>query len=317
MMKSSSPKSGVAAVVAVLAILIGGGAQTAAAVESSQKLADASSVGRASPTSAPIATGGRKTGGRKVLVIVDENHTQHQVQAGMPYLVRLQKTFGVTTHHTATTHHPSLLDNYLLIAGGSTFGVIAATPSSHPVAGRSVFGAALARGKTARAYNETMTRNCRLTDGGKGKYAVRHNPWAYFIDERTACRTYDVPLTRLPTDISSGHLPNVGMITPNLCNDAHDCSLGTADAFLKAWVPRIMKGPDYTSGKLTIVVTFDEGVGSNQTVETVVINPALHAKVVTAPLTHAGLSRWLYRVSGSTPQNGAATAADFGAAFGL
>ena len=177
-MKSSSPKSGVAAVVAVLAILIGGGAQTAAAVESSQKLADASSVGRASPTSAPIATGGRK-----VLVIVDENHTQHQVQAGMPYLVRLQKTFGVTTHHTATTHHPSLLDNYLLIAGGSTFGVTgAATPSSHPVAGRSVFGAALARGKTARAYNE--------------------------------------------------------MITPNLCNDAHDCSLGTADAFLKAWVPR-------------------------------------------------------------------------------
>ena len=112
-----------------------------------------------------------------MLVIVDENHTQHQVQAGMPYLVRLQKTFGVTTHHTAATHL-SLLDNYLLIAGGSTFGVTgAATPSSHPVAGRSVFGAALARGKTARAYNE--------------------------------------------------------MITPNLCNDAHDCSLGTADAFLR------------------------------------------------------------------------------------
>src|SRR5664279_1119861 len=309
MMKSSSPKSGVAAVVAVLAILIGGGAQTAAAVESSQKLADASSVGRASPTSASIATGGRK-----VLVIVDENHTQRQVRAGMPYLVRLQKTFGVTTHHTAATH-PSL-PNYLLIAGGRTFGVTDdAAPSSHPIAGISVFGAALARGKTARTYNETMTRNCQLTSSGN--YAVRHNPWAYFIGERTACRTYDVPLTRLPTDISSGHLPNVGMITPNLCNDAHDCSLGTADAFLKAWVPRIMKGPDYTSGKLTIVVTFDEGVGSNQTVETVVINPALHAKVVTAPLTHAGLSRWLYRVSGSTPQNGAATAADFGAAFGL
>jgi len=53
-----------------------------------------------------------------VLVIVDENHTQRQVRAGMPYLVSLQKTFGGTTHHTAATH-PSL-PNYLLIAGGRT-----------------------------------------------------------------------------------------------------------------------------------------------------------------------------------------------------
>jgi hypothetical protein len=47
------------------------------------------------------------------------------------------------------------------------------------------------------------------------------------------------------------------------------------------------------------------------------MNPALHDTDVTAPLTHAGLSRWLYRISGSKPQNNAATAADFGAAFGL
>ena len=315
MMTTAPRRSGVAAAVAVLAILIGGcaarttAAPSAAAVQSSDTPAEVSPGGWASPTSAP---GG--TGRRKVLVIVDENHTQRQVRAGMPYLVSLQKTFGGTTHHTAATH-PSL-PNYLLIAGGRTFGVTDdAAPRSHPIAGTSVFGAALARGRTARTYNETMTRNCQLVSSGN--YAVKHNPWAYFVGERTACRTYDVPLTRLPTDISSGHLPNVGMITPNLCNDAHDCSLRTADAFLKAWVPRIMKGPDYTSGRLTIVVTFDEGVGSSQTVETVVINPALHAKVVTAPLTHAGLSRWLYRVSGSTPQNGAATAADFGAAFGL
>ena len=112
MMTTAPRRSGVAAAVAVLAILIGGGAArttaapSAAAVQSSDTPAEVSPGGWASPTSAPIATGGRKTGGRKVLVIVDENHTQHQVQAGMPYLVRLQKTFGVTTHHTAATHTP-------------------------------------------------------------------------------------------------------------------------------------------------------------------------------------------------------------------
>ena len=232
-------------------------------------------------------------------MIVDENHTQAQAQASMPYLVSLQNTFGVTTNHTATTH-PSL-PNYLEIAGGSTFGVTDdAAPSSHPVSGVSVFGAAQAHGQSARTYNESMTTGCQQTSSGQ--YAVKHNPWAYFVDERTACRTDDVPLTDLPGDITAGALPTVGMITPNLCNDGHDCSLTTADAFLETWVPQIMNGPDYRTGHLSIVITFDEGVGTDQTIQTVVVNPALQAKVVTTPLTHAGLSRWLYRVSGSTPR---------------
>ena len=71
------------------------------------------------------------------------------------------------------------------------------------------------------------------------------------------------------------------------------------------------------NGKLTVVITFDEGVGTSQTIETVVVNPTIHGAVITTPLTHASLSRWLYRVSGSTPLRDAASAADFGAAFGL
>ena len=96
----------------------------------------------------PTATASSSTpsvaGAAKVMVIVDENHTQAQAQASMPYLVSLQNTFGVTSHHTATTH-PSL-PNYLEVAGGSTFGVTDdAAPGSHPIAGVSVFGSALAR----------------------------------------------------------------------------------------------------------------------------------------------------------------------------
>lgn len=261
------------------------------------------------PTSpAPPSTG------QKVLVIVDENHTQAQAQDGMPYLVSLQNQFGVTTRHTAPTH-PSL-PNYLVIAGGSTFKVTDdASPASHLVRGQSVFGAALAKGKTARTYNDSMTTNCQLSSSGR--YAVKHNPWAYFVDERTQCQQGDLPIGRLADDIAAGALPNVGMITPDMCNDGHDCSLATADAFLRNWLPRIMNGPDYRSGRLTVVITFDEGVGTSQTIETVVVNPALHGAVVTTPLTHAALSRWLYRVSGSTPLRDAASVVDFGAAFGL
>lgn len=250
----------------------------------------------------------------KVVVIVDENHTQAQAQAGMPFLLQLQNTFGVTNDYTAPTH-PSL-PNYLMIAGGSSFGVTDdAAPDSHRITGTSVFGAAIAQGRTARSYNESMTSNCQLN--ARRYYAVKHNPWAYFVDERAACQTDDVPLTALPGDIGSGDLPNVGMITPNMCSDGHDCPLAAADEFLRTWVPQLMNGPDYQNGDLTIVITFDEGVRSKQTIQTVLINPAVKAVVVNTPLTHAGLSHWLYRVAGSAPHNDAADAADFGAAFGI
>jgi acid phosphatase len=262
----------------------------------------------------PVASAAPGPANQKVVVIVDENHTQAQAQAGMPFLLQLQNTFGVTTHYTAPTH-PSL-PNYLMITGGSTFGVTDdAPPGSHPITGTSVFGAAVAHGKTARTYNESMSSNCQLT--AEGEYAVKHNPWAYFVDERAACLTDDVPLTALPADIGSGDLPTVGMITPNMCNDGHDCPLDTADAFMQRWVPQLMNGPDYRNGDLTIVITFDEGVGSQQTIQTVVINPAVKTAVVDAPLTHAALSHWLYLISGSAAQNDAAHAADFGAAFGI
>ncbi len=250
----------------------------------------------------------------KVLVIVDENHTQAQAQADMPFLVSMQDAFGVATNYTSQAH-PSL-PNYLTIAGGSTFGVTNdAGPGSHPVTGPSVFGAALTQGRSARTYNEAMTGNCELAS--HGDYAVKHNPWAYFADESAACQTDDVPLTTLPGDIVAGALPTVGMITPGMCHDGHNCPLKVADEFLRTWVPALMDGPDYRSGHLTIVITFDEGEETEQTIETVVINPAVRSVVVSQPLTHAGLSRWLYRVSGSAPQNDAVTATDVGTAFGL
>ena len=55
-----------------------------------------------SPTPTPTATSTPVTSGAdKVVVIMEENHTQAQAQAGMPYLMSLQSTFGVTTAHTA------------------------------------------------------------------------------------------------------------------------------------------------------------------------------------------------------------------------
>jgi phosphatidylinositol-3-phosphatase len=245
--------------------------------------------------------------GHKVLVIIEENHTASAVQSGMPYLVSLGNRYGHTTNDVAAAH-PSL-PNYLAISGGSTFGVSNnSPPSSHPIAGTSVFGTG------GRSYEQTMKSNCQTSMSGA--YAVKHNPQPYYTGETANCASNNKLLTALPRDLVTG-LASVSLMTPDLNNDAHDGTLAQADTFLKTWVPKIMAGADYRAGRLTIVVTFDEGVGSSQTVYTAVINPTLHGRTVTTRLTHYSLARWLYRAAAKAPQHNAATAVDMGAQFGL
>jgi len=89
--------------------------------------------------------------------------------------------------------HPSL-PNYLALAGGSTFGVSDdRSPSSHPITQDSVFDAVIAAGHRAKIYAEAMPEPCTL--GPTGRYAVKHNPWAYFSSDtsRDNCRRLDVP----------------------------------------------------------------------------------------------------------------------------
>jgi acid phosphatase len=252
----------------------------------------------------------------KVLVFVEENHSLAEMQAGMPYTFGLATQFGYATHYTAI-RHPSL-PNYVAITGGQTYGITDdASPSVHSLSGASVFGQAIATGKTAAVYADGMPTNCALADGGTN-YAVKHNPWAYFATERAECQKYDVPVTQLDQAITNGALPNVGMVVPNLCNDAHNCPLATADAWFKGWMTKIFAGPDWRSGHLAVVLTADEDDSSaNNTVLTAVIHPSQKAHVVTAPLTHYSLTRLYGDVAGAPYLSNAKSAPSMTAAFGL
>jgi hypothetical protein len=108
------------------------------------------------------------------------------------------------------------------------------------------------------------TQRARATD----QYAARHNPFVYFhsIVDSPSCATNDVPLTELEHDLASATTTaNLTYITPNLCHDGHDApcadgepgGLTSADAFLQAWVPKILASPAYRSDGL-LIVTFDE-----------------------------------------------------------
>jgi len=251
----------------------------------------------------------------KVLAFVVENHSLRQMRQGMPWLNNLAKKYGYATRYHAI-RHPSL-PNYLAIAGGKTFGVTDdLDPSDHPISSASVFGRAIRSGGTATTYAEGMASRCQLTSSGR--YAVRHNPWAYFTRERKLCRHHDVQLSQLQADVDAGTLPNVGMVVPDLCNDAHDCGLSTADRWLRRKVGMVLGGPDFASGGLAVVVTADEDDRqSGNRVLTVVAHPSLDHRVVRKGLTHYSLSRAYAEAGGFKPLGKAAGARSLLTAFGL
>ena len=343
--QTPSSRRGAAAVVCVgLLVLAGCGADTSSPSAASPSAASPSAASPSasagpsatsgtpspgatlsrSPTPSPTPTAGGSSSPdapayaavSKLLVFVVENHSLDQMRADLPYAFSLAQRYGYATDYRGLTH-PSL-GNYLAIAGGSTFGVTDDHgPAAHPIKGPSVFSAALAAGRTAVTYAEGMSGTCALGDGGD-RYAVRHNPWTYFVDERADCARYDVPLDRLSGDVAGGRLPNVGLVVPDLCHDAHDCSLGTADTWLRDQLEPVFAAPDWQSGRLAVVVTADEDDNHHdQRVLTAVLHPSLHGIVVDAPLTHLSLSRFYSEVAGVPPLREAGSAPSLARAFGL
>jgi phosphatidylinositol-3-phosphatase len=268
----------------------------------------------------PAATGPRGPAPTKLLVVVMENHSSTDAAAGMPRLRAAARRYGRATDAFAVSH-PSL-PNYLAIAGGSTFGVHDDNPpADHRLAGRSVFGQVLGAGKVAKTYAESMRTPCQATPSGR--YAVKHNPWPYFGSERAACLRYDVPAGTpsrgaLHSDIAAAALPTFGLLVPDKCNDAHDCSLGTADRWLGRWLDVLLAGPDFRSGRLAVVVTFDEDDNHSQNqILTAVLHKDLHGSTVRSRLDHLALSRSVSALVGRAGLRGGRTAPGLLAAFGL
>jgi hypothetical protein len=266
------------------------------------------SAGSPGPVSAAPVT--------KVLVFVVENHSLDQMRAQMPFTFSLAEQYGYATDYRALTH-PSL-GNSSASAGGSTFGIEDdGDPEAHHLSGPSVFSQAVSAGRTAAVYAEGMPESCALENGGD-QYVVRHNPWAYFADDHAACERYDVPASQLSAAVDAGRLPDIGMVIPNVCNDAHDCPLATADDWLRSQVDEVLAGPDWKSGHLAVVITADEDDHhQDNMVLTAVLHPSLEHTVVDTPLTHLSLSRFLSEVLHQPALRDAAAAPSLGDAFGL
>jgi hypothetical protein len=104
---------------------------------------------------------------------------------------------------------------------------------------------------------EGMPGRC-YQGAGSGLYAKKHNPFVYFdsIRKNAARCARVVPHRQLGDDLRRGALPDFAFITPDLCNDTHDCDIATGDRYLKHVVPALLRelGPHGI-----LFVTYDEG----------------------------------------------------------
>jgi phosphatidylinositol-3-phosphatase len=185
------------------------------------------------------------------------------------------------------------------------------------VAGDSIFGQLDRAGLAWRAYEESMPRNCDPSLGGS--YAVKHNPAAYFTAIRTSCASDDVPLAgNLARDISAGTLPSFAFVTPNLCDDTHDCAIRSGDNWLAMWVPKLLDGPNYRAGNTLVVLTWDEGAASSNRIPTIVVAPSVAPGTAAAQrFDHYSLLRTTEDVLGLGHLGAAASAPSMAGAFGL
>ena len=239
-----------------------------------------------------------------------ENKAYSQVigSSAAPYINSLAQKCGLATNYTAVSH-PSL-PNYIAMTSGSTQGITDDNPpAAHPLTAPSIFSQL---GSNWRSLDESMTTNCQPVDGGT--YAVRHNPATYYTSIAPQCLTQDVPLGSTP-DLSAAFT----FITPNLCNDMHDCSVSTGDTWLSNEMPKIFSSPQYQSGDTAVFLTWDEDdTSAGNHVPTLVMSPSTLPGTTSATgFTHYSMLRSTEEMLGLPLLSNAATAASMRSAFGL
>lgn len=180
----------------------------------------------------------------------------------MAYFNQLAKSYTVLTQYYAVTH-PSL-PNYLAMISGDTFGINFDCTKCIKNA-QTLPDLIEASSRTWKTYQEDMPSPC-FPGAEASNYAIKHNPFMYFESIRlnaNRCKNSVVPFSQLAVDIKSDALPNYVFITPNLCNDAHDCDLSTADDWLKSLMGDLLPALNADGKPYLIVITWDEGQGDH------------------------------------------------------
>ena len=229
-----------------------------------------------------------------IVLILEENKPATDITThNAPYTSSLIHTYATTAHYYAITH-PSL-PNYIALTSGTTASITSdcSPPSTSCQANvRNIADSIEQSGRTWKEYAESMPSACYRFNNGA--YVVRHNPFMYYPDiiaNPFRCMAHVVPYTQLASDLATTtSLPDFSFITPNVCNDMHNCSIQTGDKWLSQEVPKILHAPAFVTQHSLLIIAFDEGENDdNNTLTIFAGSAAKHGYVSQTYYSHYSL----------------------------
>ena len=268
---------------------------------------------------------------KNVFVIVMENSDWSSIKgsSAAPYIngTLLQMGAHAEKYMNVPGLHPSL-PNYLWLESGSNQGVTDDdVPANHQLTTTKHLTTLLANaGHAWKAYQEDISgTNCPLDY--VQRYAPKHDPMAYFTDVNSGangpadptsatCIAHIRPYSELVNDLESNTVPAYSFITPNLCNDMHDCGTAAGDTWLSTEVPKILASKAYREGG-ALFITWDESAGSQVPIGFIALSPLGKVNYTSqVSYTHSSTLRSLQEIFGVTPfLNDAANATDLADLF--
>ncbi len=209
-----------------------------------------------------------------IVTIVMENKNLSQIigNPSAPFLNQLAQNYSLATHYTACDH-PSL-PNYMCLTGGYNYlsGQDCSPFGACTVGNRSIVDEIENAGLTWKAYMEDMPVPCYKANFGN--YTFLTDPFVFYKsigNNSTRCIDHVVPANSngksLPDDRltsalnSTATASNYMWLTPNLCDNMHNCSIYKGDSYLSKLVPQILGSYVFRTQNASLFITFDEGIG--------------------------------------------------------
>jgi hypothetical protein len=200
------------------------------------------------------------------VIVMLENRTWSQVGGqgfgAMPYLAGLAKSCAFYPQWSETNRSQDSLTQYIGLTSGidnpHTVDDCSPSPSCSST-DDNVFRQVRESGGTPRSYVEGATRPCSV-----GSNAAKHIPALYYRGTYTDASgshsdsDFCVSEVRPYSELDPNHLPTFAIITPNLCNDGHDCPNATVDGWLRHNLGAVLDGDTYREGDTAVFVLWDE-----------------------------------------------------------
>jgi hypothetical protein len=215
--------------------------------------------GRGHPAKSACGNRGRPPARyRSGVVFAFENRTWSGVGPGfgrrMPYLHRLGRQCGWFRTWDETDPDQNSLAQYVgQVTGARQPGTVNdCTPSARcSTRADSIFRQLRHDGRRAVSFVAGATRPCSADHN-----APRHVPALYLRapEDRRHCRDQVRPLSEL--DVR--HLPAFAFVTPNECDDGHDCGNRTVDRWASTHIQPVLDSRAYRHGHVAVFVWYDE-----------------------------------------------------------